>query len=696
MAGLSFDLFSQKDNIKNKIKEIRKNFLDMFSDVREDAKKTGHTVDSVINGLADQRKWRKAMDGDAFSKAIADRMGAQRKMIQDAMKVGMLSRNDLTSRTGRNRLANDLHSGSFARELNLFKKSLSDNGKASGRHVNVLKSLENAYSSLSKKIEATHKKTHELHESLEKFTKGGFVGRYSSYTARRLTYALGGIFSIWGIKRLGNSILGAATEREMDSFRLRVPFGNRGNAAAAMELAEKMGTTGKTPFKSSDMVDAFKQMMEMGIDPRNRKNFNTFGNIAGATGQSMSAVSSDISSAVYGNSSILRKYGVNNQQIFALDRMVNQRPDARKNVIMQILSGDKRYKNGMKEFSYSWQGMVNQIKNHWEAFKLSIIGDPKDKNSLYSKLKDTFQKVIDWLNRNQARIKRFGIAVGEVLKWVLRQVTAFMKWVAHGAESILKKVDGSSESFRDKMAKMVLWLELTKEKVVRFLDKWGWAIKLFVKIWVGAKIASLILSPFTKLLGLLGGGSGGGGIMGALFNLIPKIGVFATRLGVALGPIGLVLAGLAALVAYVGVGNGNGTLKKYAIGDNSSSRDNTGHAMNRPIQVRGGNMSDADLNSAIKKFTGGKGGLNPSEFKQSGPKSDSNVTGNIQLQELIKAQHQNTLKGTIYDPNNLPKGAYPTQQEAGIIIQQMDVHTNNVNDLWKQMNELKNRSGNNR
>jgi hypothetical protein len=345
----------------------------------------------------------------------------------------------------------------------------------------------------------TRQKLKATQESARHSTALKLENSYFSRLRYQLVEAAAAYVSYRAVMNGAGALINTGRDIENAGFRNSVAFGNKKNY-----LDARRSMSVNSPFDKADRLEGMTNMMSSGIDAK--KYGQLFRNASGATGQSVGEFSGNIKSAVYGDSGILRQYGIKNAQIRTLD-LYGRTPIQRRDMILGMLKDNKYFIDGEKQAMNTLTGIQKNIGNRWTNFMEMIIGGADDKNSLYSRIKSGGQSVINWLTKNEKRLKRFATVASTVFKWLVSGVERVGKWLGTKFEGLLKYFDGSEEAFAKKTGKFLLFLELAKNKVGRFFKEWGGTIEWFVKFYLGK-----------QLLGRLGKGGILGLVVGSMLS----------------------------------------------------------------------------------------------------------------------------------------------------------------------------------
>ena len=486
--GLFVDFGVGLTKFRNNVRDMKKTWADAMKDLEDKAKKTFTKVNAAqAKAASGSGVFSDAWGGSSNAMRRPDFRNAYTKSIERNMRF--YNTNALRAK----RIAT-MYSIKGANKTAPWAQPMAGptvNPAATKNSVSLIDRLTDAYKRLKKSRDEDSGSSSKHNTALK------LENSYFSRLRYQIVATVTAYLSYRAIDRYIRYTVGQGQALENNAFKGSVMFGNKGNYLKAYDLAQKLSTQGKSGFQTDDLVEGFQKMMYAGIDAK--KNYKWVSNVAGATGQKFSETANNLSSAVYGNSDVMRQYGATNAQVKSLD-LWGHTPQQRKAMIVAMLKDNKLFINGAKEQAQTLTGIFNQIGSKWEMFVQKIIGKPSDKNSLYTAIKNMFQKINNFFDRNSERIGRFAYAAAETFKWMVKQIEGVGRYLARKAESFLSIFDGSETTFKQKIAKFILWLDLTKLKVKRFFDDWGWLIKDFIYFRMGAWLLGKL-----GVTGLIGG-----------------------------------------------------------------------------------------------------------------------------------------------------------------------------------------------
>lgn len=345
----------------------------------------------------------------------------------------------------------------------------------------------------------------------------GRVGRAMAQVARATDqatstlkhYAAAGAVLAAGSALMVKGVVDTASEFERYRSVLETIEGSSEKARQSMAWVSEFAT--KTPYELSEVNEAFVKLKSYGLDPIKDGLLTTLGDTSAGMGKPLMQAVEAIADAMTGQNQRLKDFGINasaqgNRIIYEYtDKSGRQmRAMADKNNREQIRATlqtiwNEKYGGAMDKLSGTFAGMMSNLADNWERFKL-MIADSGVFDYLKNKLSGLLEK-IDAMAQDGS-LQKLAETIGKNL------VTAFEKAWAFGTKLYEKfnEINNYLGGFGNTM--LVVAAILSLPLVAAFVNV-VWAVGSLAVALIGALpaiwgfTAALLANPLTWIIGLV-------------------------------------------------------------------------------------------------------------------------------------------------------------------------------------------------
>ena len=373
---------------------------------------------------------------------------------------------------------------------------------------------------MTKRVNEFGKSVDKNIKQVEKITESGFAK--FARNATKGVIATGGALTATS---LGFASVFTNTAAEFERFEtiLKTVEGSSDKAKQSMKWVEDFAT--KTPYELSQVTDSFVRLKSYGLDPMQGDLLKTLGDTASAMGKPITQAVEAIADAVTGENERLKEFGIKARaegDLFVYEftdekgvqRTLEAAKDSRaeiQRVLQSIMN--RKYANAMQDQMKTWNGMMSNLADHWTRFQNMVM-----KAGLFDWMKNKLQGFLDKINEMAEN--------GELQKWaekVSEKIITFLN-NAWDVGKALISVIGSLVNIMVPIANIIA--------------EWSGLFRGLLSLGIAVSIAS-----WTKaVIGL-----------GMAFYAVT-------------GPIGVVVAGVTALVALL-VSNWDKITKWFGFND---------------------------------------------------------------------------------------------------------------------------------
>lgn len=354
-------------------------------------------------------------------------------------------------------------------------------------------------------------------------------------------------------------------------------FGGYLNTMQTMAKLQDRIAKGQTSFSVQQQMRGMNDLMSVGI--KASENLDFLDKSAHAMGVSFDEFAGAISNGIRGNMSGLVQMGLLTERSTRYFEKYQANTIQRQQAILNFVKEHKGLQTLIKNDFRTIKDGTAQISGIWKTFMQSVVGDPRNPDSLYGSVVGVFDKIGGGLSKSLEYIKRAGYMVGRVLGWFVKQIGEFVMWVGR---VINKSLDGSKkilDNYRESTNSLIVWLEFMKLRVVKFFQDYQEPIKTTLKLLLAYKALKTVFLISKAAINSAGAyaaaiNSIGGGLyrgirqtqtqIAASFGMLKRSGPIIKTISAALlsvgkiglkdivgGTLGAILLGFEALKIYV-------------------------------------------------------------------------------------------------------------------------------------------------
>lgn len=271
-------------------------------------------------------------------------------------------------------------------------------------------------------------------------------------------------------------------------------FGGYLNTMQTMAKLQDRIAKGQTSFSVQQQMRGMNDLMSVGI--KASENLDFLDKSAHAMGVSFDEFAGAISNGIRGNMSGLVQMGLLTERSTRYFEKYQANTIQRQQAILNFVKEHKGLQTLIKNDFRTIKDGTAQISGIWKTFMKSVVGDPRNPDSLYGSVVGVFDKIGGGLSKSLEYIKRAGYMVGRVLGWFVKQIGEFVMWVGR---VINKSLDGSKkilDNYRESTNSLIVWLEFMKLRVVKFFQDYQEPIKTTLKLLLAYKaLKTVFLIP---------------------------------------------------------------------------------------------------------------------------------------------------------------------------------------------------------
>lgn len=212
------------------------------------------------------------------------------------------------------------------------------------------------------------------------------------------------------------------TAAEFERFRTILTTLEGSSKKADASMAWISDFAAKTPFAMKEVTDQFVRLRAYGLNPMDGT-LRTLGDTAAAMGKPLESAVEAIADAVTGENERLKEFGIKARAVgskFVYEYTQNgktMRVAANKNsreAIQATLMAiwNSKYAGSMDKLSGTWEGMVSNLGDQWDRFKLLVM-----QNGAFDFLKDKLGGLLDKVDAmaKSGELKKLAAAFGDKL-----------------------------------------------------------------------------------------------------------------------------------------------------------------------------------------------------------------------------------------------------------------------------------------
>ena len=273
-------------------------------------------------------------------------------------------------------------------------------------------------------------------------------------------------------------------------------FGGYLNTMQTMAKLQDRIAKGQTSFSVQQQMRGMNDLMSVGI--KASENLDFLDKSAHAMGVSFDEFAGAIANGIRGNMSGLVQMGLLTERSTRYFEKYQANTIQRQQAILNFVKEHKGLQTLIKNDFRTIKDGTAQISGIWKTFMQSVVGDPRNPDSLYGSVVGVFDKIGGGLSKSLEYIKRAGYMVGRVLGWFVKQIGEFVMWVGR---VINKSLDGSKkilDNYRESTNSLIVWLEFMKLRVVKFFQDYQEPIKTTLKLLLAYKALKTVFLPFIR------------------------------------------------------------------------------------------------------------------------------------------------------------------------------------------------------
>lgn len=262
-------------------------------------------------------------------------------------------------------------------------------------------------------------------------------------------------------------------------------FGGYLNTMQTMAKLQDRIAKGQTSFSVQQQMRGMNDLMSVGI--KASENLDFLDKSAHAMGVSFDEFAGAIANGIRGNMSGLVQMGLLTERSTRYFEKYQANTIQRQQAILNFVKEHKGLQTLIKNDFRTIKDGTAQISGIWKTFMQSVVGDPRNPDSLYGSVVGVFDKIGGGLSKSLEYIKRAGYMVGRVLGWFVKQIGEFVMWVGR---VINKSLDGSKkilDNYRESTNSIIVWLEFMKLRVVKFFQDYQEPMKTTLKLLLAYK-----------------------------------------------------------------------------------------------------------------------------------------------------------------------------------------------------------------
>lgn len=276
--------------------------------------------------------------------------------------------------------------------MNEAKKASSEASKAASAHAAVHKKLQN-------RVASSQKAFKNFANSTTKAIDGAIVKTAKAGTALAVT--VGSLATGTGFSEAFN----------MEGYKMQLVTATKDTEKAGKLMANAVKFANSTPFETGEVVEATAKMEAYGIS--SEKWLADVADMAGATNKSIDQATEAMADAVTGEWERLKEFGIKKEELinaaalkYGKNIVFNKKGQVKDQLKMETVLQEvmrKKFKGGAEAQAKTFKGMWSTITGVTKSALAKIVGMNEDgtirTGSLYEKLKEKMQLVIDVLNK---------------------------------------------------------------------------------------------------------------------------------------------------------------------------------------------------------------------------------------------------------------------------------------------------------
>lgn len=274
------------------------------------------------------------------------------------------------------------------------------------------------------KLDKSNKQAKSSSDGLSSSLKSIGIAAGSYFAVEKLASALVG---------LGASTIQTASEFEKFGLILETLYGSSEKAQQSLGWIKEFSQ--KTPYTLKETTDAFVKLKSYGIEGTNGT-LKTLGDTAAAMGKPLIQGVEAMADALTGENERLKEFGIKGSiqgekigyaWTDASGKSKHIIVENNKEVIRSTLEAifNSKYEGAMEKLSGSFGGLVSNMTDSFDGFKLNIA-----KTGAFDNLKEAIKEVtkgITKITENQPAMEAFGSVFNGTIKFMIKSIGFFVK-----------------------------------------------------------------------------------------------------------------------------------------------------------------------------------------------------------------------------------------------------------------------------
>lgn len=265
----------------------------------------------------------------------------------------------------------------------------------------------------------------------------------------------------------------------------QLQLGGYANYLKAIDYFSQKVISGQSYFDVDNLLEGSKALSRAGLDFK--QNFDLINKAAQGMGTDFANLSHIIQSGDY---SALAEAGLITQKMATyMDRTTFTAQQGTRKVLALLKQADA--KGLFKQNVATVEQTIMRLKEIYNSFMRSIIGDIKDPEGFWYNLRKIISEFADFFANRMDKIRKIGQAIGKFLTWTIRMVSGFVKYMYRFVQSIIGNTDNFFSNWQEKMLSFGLWLEILRVKIKDFFLEYEGVIFRVLKTYLMYKAVTM-------------------------------------------------------------------------------------------------------------------------------------------------------------------------------------------------------------
>lgn len=393
---------------------------------------------------------------------LTDRMSAPLKNTSKNLKKSQEKLDELKKAQSKFKAATTIATKKVEDQTAKIQDLIEKHGKDSKEVAKAKKKLEEYTNSLKKAKEASseaakataaqaaaHKqlqnKINSSKKALSNFSKSstGMIDKAIVKTAK----VGAGLIAATGSFAVGT---GFSQAFDLEGYKMQLVTATKDTQKASKLMADAVKFANSTPFETGEVVEATAKMEAYGIS--SEKWLADVADMAGATNKSIDQATEAMADAVVGEFERMKEFGIKKEQIIERATKLSSKAivagkkgeSAKRAAIEKALQQlmQEKFKGGAEAQAKTFKGMWSTISGVTKSALAKIVGMNEDgtirTGSLYEKLKEKMQSVIDVLNKwmEDGTIERIAAQVTVAIEKMIKVFSDLIAFIIKYQEAI--------------------------------------------------------------------------------------------------------------------------------------------------------------------------------------------------------------------------------------------------------------------